>query len=114
MAAMEQAQADVETAKQRAAGGGGPISALDTWNRELMNVSIEQAERRARLQYIDGRLDKYRQVSPALSEMDLAAQELRAADSRLARQRDILEGMRTDLRGFEATQSAPTTGPAKP
>lgn len=91
--AVAQAQADLATAKQRAAGETGPNGALDAWNREAMNLSIEQAERRARLQYIQSRLDKYNQVMPKVLELDQLAAELRNAEERQNRVRLMLDGI---------------------
>lgn len=93
-AAVAQARADVADAKHRIAGDVGPNSALDVWNRELMNLSIEQAERQARLDYIRSRLDKYGQVTTAVSDLERTAGELRAIDARINASRQRLDLLR--------------------
>jgi chromosome segregation ATPase len=113
-AAVAQARADVADAKHRIAGDVGPNSALDVWNRELMNLSIEQMERRARLDYIRNRLDKYSQVMAAVSDLERTAGEQRAIDARIEASRQRLDILRASEAATEAaTPTQPNTHPAQ-
>ena len=113
-AAVAQAQADVALAKQRAAGGTGPNSALDAWNREAMNLSIEQTERRARLQYIQSRLDTYKQVISQVSDLEQLAADLQAAEARRDAARSHLERIRALARAASHAGPLDATQPSRP
>jgi hypothetical protein len=78
--AMAEAQAQVATARQHAVGSGGANDALDGWNREMTNVSVEAAEREQRQNYIDSELQKFAQIVDKLDELDLAHDQARSAD----------------------------------
>ena len=82
-AALLQAKAEVAAARKNAAGGNGVTEALSAWNREAMNLSIERAEREARLQYIEKRIDSLKKGVAMLDNLDRAMQEERAADGDL-------------------------------
>lgn len=110
-AAVAQARADVAVAKHHAAGDTGPNSALDVWNRELMNLSIEQAERQARLNYIRDRLDKYNKIAASVDNLERVIGELRAIDTRVDAARQKVD----ELHAEPAEEpSAVTTQPAQP
>jgi chromosome segregation ATPase len=109
-AAVAQAQADVALAKQRAAGGPGPNSALDTWNREAMNLSVEESERRARLKYIQSRLDQYQQVIGHVGELEQLTADLRAAEARREAARLNMERIRAQV---PTTNGAAPSGPTE-
>lgn len=74
-AALASARADLAAAKQRAAGARS-IEALDDWNRELMNLSIDSTERRARLDYINARLQKVNKVDEDWTDLNEISGEL--------------------------------------
>lgn len=78
--AMAEAQAQVATARQHAVGSGGANEALDGWNREMTNVSVEAAEREQRQNYIDSELQKFAQIVDKLDELDRANDQARSAD----------------------------------
>ena len=84
-ASLAQARADLAAARQRAIG---PVSteALDAWNRELLNLSIDQMEHQAKLQFIRDRLERYRGVISSLDELESLQKQLTEA----VRQRDDL------------------------
>ena len=113
-AAVAQAQADVAIAKQRAAGESGPNSALDAWNREAMNLSIEESERRARLKYIQSRLEQYKQVIAQAGDLDQLAADLRAAEARREVARSDLERIRAQAPPAGHAAGSDATRPAHP
>lgn len=112
-AAVAQAQADVATAKQRAAGETGPNSALDAWNREAMNLSIEESERQARLNYIRNRLDQYKQVIAQVADLEQMAGDLRAAEARREAARTNLERVRAQVPGASPANKPDASQPAR-
>lgn len=71
--ALAQSRAELAAAKRTASGGAGSNDALDAWNREAMNLSIEELGRQAQLQYLDGRLKQLKAVVPNLAALDEAA-----------------------------------------
>jgi hypothetical protein len=73
---LAKSRADLAEAKQRAAGGSPTGNALDVWNREAMNLSIEKMDRHARLDYIAGRLEKLNRVQEDLMDLDDASTNL--------------------------------------
>jgi chromosome segregation ATPase len=79
--ALAQSRADLAAAKQRAAGGAGASEALDGWNREAMNLSIEGLDRQARLKYLTVRLAQLEQAVAKLPRLDQAVHELNRAET---------------------------------
>ena len=92
-AALAQAKAELEAARQHA-GGAGSLEALDAWDRELLRLSVDGQERQARLQYINERL---RKLAPALDDvvdLERTSEHLALADKLLRQaedERDKLE-----------------------
>jgi hypothetical protein len=75
-ALLAQSHADLAAAKQRAAGGSQSSDALDAWNREAMNLSIEKMDRHARLDYIAARLEKLNRLDEDLTDLTDASNNL--------------------------------------
>jgi len=73
---LAQSRVGLAEAQQRAAGGSPTINALDTWNREAMNLSIEKMDRHARLDYIAGRLEKLNKLEEDLMDLTDASNTL--------------------------------------
>ncbi|MDB5320386.1 MAG: hypothetical protein JWN40_2017 [Phycisphaerales bacterium] len=59
-----------------AAAGGG---ALADWNRELLNLSLDAQERRARMKFLSQSLDRIRQGLPMLDQLQELEEALPAA-----------------------------------
>jgi hypothetical protein len=96
-AAVAESRVALAAAKQHAAGGNGANDALDVWNRQAMDLSIEEMERRQRLQYIANRLDQYRQVFAEEVQRDQLNAEVRFADAQLAQAKTNLEKLKAQL-----------------
>ena len=73
---LAKSRVDLAEAKRRAAGGSSTSSALDDWNREAMNLSIEKMDRHARLDYIAGRLGKLNRLDEDLMDLTDALNNL--------------------------------------
>jgi hypothetical protein len=56
-----------------------------------MNLSIEQLDRQARLQYLQGRLKQLKEVVPNLAALDVAAADFSSAQAALALAKAALE-----------------------
>jgi chromosome segregation ATPase len=67
-ASLASAQADLAAARQKAVSGSA--DALDTWNRQLLELTIAAQERTARLKYVNERLSKFWGISHALDAME--------------------------------------------
>lgn len=107
--AVEDAQAAVADARvklievHRQAIGNTNAESLEMWNRELMSLSVAELERRARLRFIEGRLNRLSAAVPGIDKLERSLAEeqraermLQAAQSRynIVRQRTTwgLEG----------------------
>lgn len=88
---LAKSRAELAAAKQRAAGGGGANDALDAWNREAMNLSIERLDRQERLQYLEVRLNQLKGVVTKLAALDEAAAEFSSAQAAAAAAKAALE-----------------------
>lgn len=62
---------------------GANAESLDTWNRELINLSIGELERDGRLRFIRERLEHLSATLPLLDEMDRRMAEVRRAEGML-------------------------------
>jgi chromosome segregation ATPase len=91
--ALAQSRAELAAAKQRAAGGAGASEALDGWNREAMNLSIEGLDRQARLHYLAARLAQLKQAVTKLPRLDQAVHELNRAETATSNARSRLQEM---------------------
>jgi hypothetical protein len=68
---------------RRQAIGTTNAETLDTWNRELMNLSIGELERDGRLRFVLARLEHLSAALPLLDEMDRRMAEVRRAEGML-------------------------------
>jgi hypothetical protein len=103
-------------AKQRAAGGPAANDALDAWDRELINLSIEAEDRQARLDYIAARLkmlDKLTNERGALGDQFNSLNPHSADFGRLGlKQNEIKKLIEQFEADYEALGSLPSTSPA--
>lgn len=103
--AVDDAQAKVADARlklieaRRQAVGTTAAESLEIWNRELMNLSIAQRERDARLKFIQNRLQRLSQAVPDIdrlesltSQQQFSRQALRDAQSRYEMIRSEVSG----------------------
>lgn len=112
---LAQARAELAAAKQKVAGGAGLGEALDTWNRESINLSIEAEERRARLDYIAGRL---KMLGRLISDYAALANEFDSLNPHWAgfgrhspKQKEIEELIERSVADYAALASLPSTSP---
>ena len=114
---LENARATLAEAKARlaerrinavAAAGGG---ALSEWNRELLNLSLDAQERRARMAFLRESLDRIRQGLPMLDQMQEVEEALPAARRSVAEARRAMDELEREI------SNAPVPGkkvPAQP
>jgi chromosome segregation ATPase len=102
-AELENARATLAEAKARlaerrttavAAAGGG---ALAEWNRELLNLSLDAQERRARMAFLKESLDRIRQGLPMLDQMQELEEALPAARRSVAEARRAMDDLDREL-----------------
>ena len=103
--ALGQAKAEVAAARKNAAGGSGITEALSAWNREAMNLSIERAERSAKLDYIKDRIDRLRSGAGLLDKLDRAIQNENEAANQLMKAK-LIANNRNNLFPTPADPSA--------
>ena len=96
-AAVAESRAALATAKQHAAGGNSANDALDLWNRQAIELSIEAMERSARLQYISARLAQYRQLFAEEVQMDQLNVDLSNANGQVSRAKANLDKLKAQL-----------------
>jgi hypothetical protein len=83
---LEQAESAVAEARvkllevRRQAIGTTNSESLDTWNRELINLSVSEQERRARLDFIEKRLEQLSNALPRLDDLDRLTAEAQRAE----------------------------------
>lgn len=99
--ALAQSRAELAAAKQKAAGRGGANDALDAWNRESMNLSIDELDRQARLKYLATRLSQLKQVVTKLADLVEAQNEVLHAGGAVMAAKQRLDQARVE----EALQS---------
>lgn len=117
---LENARATLAEAKARlaerrinavAAAGGG---ALAEWNRELLNLSLDAQERRARMVFLKESLDRIRQGLPMLDQMQELEEALPAARRSVAEARRAMDDLERELSAGPAPiERAPGRPPAK-
>lgn len=93
--AVAQSRAELAAAKQRAAGGAATNEALEAWNRESMNLSIEALDRQARLEYLNARLAELKRAVGRLAELDQAVHALNAAETEALNAKSHLQQMQS-------------------
>lgn len=91
-----------------AAAGGG---ALADWNRELLNLSLDAQERRARMKYLSQSLDRIRQGLPILDQLQELEEALPAARRAAAEARRAMDDLERELSGAAAPDGAPQPRP---
>lgn len=97
---------ELASAKQRAAGGTSASEALDNWNREAINLSIDEMDRQARLDYIAARLQKLNKVDQDIRDLESA----KANDDVNA----LISRLKSDYADLSSTSDQPTTRPTRP
>jgi chromosome segregation ATPase len=114
MQELENARATLAEARARlaerrinavAAAGGG---ALAEWNRELLNLSLDAQERRARMAFLKDSLDRIRQGLPMLDQMQELEEALPAARRDVAEARRAMDDLEREI------SSAPVPGEKTP
>jgi chromosome segregation ATPase len=90
-----------------AAGGG----ALADWNRELLNLSLDAQERRARMKYLSQSLDRIRQGLPMLDQLQELEEALPAARRAAAEARRAMDDLDRELLGGPSPAPAPQARP---
>jgi chromosome segregation ATPase len=113
-ASVATAQADVAAAQQRVAGGTA-AEPLDAWNRQLLELGVSDAERQARLKFIEKRLAQFSDALQAVDQMeqqraslDAAQSEVAASEADLRRLREM-DSFTTLIAPGPATKSADKT-----
>jgi chromosome segregation ATPase len=110
---VERARATLAEAKARlaerrmtvaAAAGGG---ALSEWNRELLNLSLDAQERRARTLYLTQSLDRLRSGLPHLDKLQEYQDALPTARQELVEARRAVEETERNFAGLPAEESQP-------
>jgi chromosome segregation ATPase len=100
---LENARATLAEAKARlaerrinavAAAGGG---ALAEWNRELLNLSLDAQERRARMAFLKDSLERIRQGLPMLDQMQELEEALPAARRGVAEARRAMDDLEREI-----------------
>ena len=82
------ARAELAAARQKASGG---VADADSWDHELIELSVAHGERQARLKYIDGRLGQFADVIHNVDRMELVSREMIRADEALAKAEERYE-----------------------
>ena len=86
---LEDAQAKVADARlklieaRRQTIGNANAESLEMWNRELMSLSVAEVERRARLKFIQERLNRLSAVVPKIDELERSIGEEQRAERTL-------------------------------
>ena len=112
--AIEDAQAAVADARlklievRRQAIGNTNAESLEMWNRELINLSVAEIERQARLKFIQDRLNRLSAAVPKIDELERALSEEQHAERNLqaAQSRYNVTRQRTSW-GLPEGESAP-------
>lgn len=121
--ALANSRAELAAAKQRAAGGKSSSEALDGWNREAMNLSIDATERQARLGYIEDRLQKLNKVNEDLVDLIDASNDMASGQFPGAQighkitpedVNELISRMKTDYANLASTSNQHTTQPSNP
>jgi chromosome segregation ATPase len=116
---VERARATLAEAKARlaerrmsvaAAAGGG---ALSDWNRELLNLSLDAQERRARTLFLKESIERLRSGLPHLDKLQEYQDALPTARQELVEARRALEETERDFAGLPAVETQPNV-PSKP
>jgi chromosome segregation ATPase len=116
---VERARATLAEAKARlaerrltvaAAAGGG---ALSDWNRELLNLSLDAQERRARTLFLKESIDRLRSGLPHLDKLQEYQDALPTARQELVEARRALEETERIYSGLPAEDPQPNA-PSKP
>jgi hypothetical protein len=110
------AEANVRLAERRqavaATAGGG---ALADWNREMLNLSLDAQERRARVEFLKDRLDKLKSGLPLLDKLIDLQEAVPAARKRETEARRAVEDAETTLGDVSRlTPPAPDASSPKP
>ena len=117
-ARLAQARAELAAARQKVGHDSG--EAVDTWNRQLLELSVAQQERRARLGYIEKRLAGFSSALQDLDQLEQLKQQVDAAqgnavkaelDLHLVREQQALDrAARKALRKQQAAEEQPSPG----
>jgi hypothetical protein len=111
-AALATARAELAAARQKAISSAS-AEALDTWNRQLVELTIAAQERAARLKFVNERLAKFSGIMQGLDGVDVARGDMARLQQELldagARIRAL--AAERDERSARAEQAA-TTRPA--
>ncbi len=89
-AALAEAKAKVAERRQLVATQAGG-DALPAWNRELLNLSITEAEVQAKLRFLQDRRDRLAKCLPALDEVTRLEDALHDVRSQLSHERVELQ-----------------------
>lgn len=121
---VDQAQAALAEAKatmserRRALAGGPTGDGLTAWNRELLNLTIAEKERQARISYIQTRLKALSEAMPKVEQLQNIREAMRAAMSAAERARMELEQLRMSAGAntdrHEGAPGAPVPPPLPP
>ena len=117
---LENARATLAEAKARLAErrttavAAAGVGALSDWNRELLNLSLDAQERRARMAYLRESLDRIRQGLPMLDQMQELEESLPAARRTVAEARRARDDLERELSASPSpTPRPPVRPPAK-
>jgi hypothetical protein len=90
----------LERQREGAQQAGGDI--VTEWNRELLSLSVDERELAARVQQIDGRLDRMRMLADSLDDLRRAQEEIERSREALERARESVLRASEEIREMQS------------